>query len=288
MKKFKEYVYITIGFLIVAISAEFFLVPNDIAGGGVMGIAMIINNFTHDYVPQLSVGLMMLIMNAILFVVAILVIGGKFGAKTIYTSLGLSGSLWIIDKIVTPGTAVTHDLLLATVFGTLISGIGMGIVFNQNASTGGTDILAKILNKFIHLDIGKSLLIVDFTVTVVGGLTFGAEKGMYALLCVIVNGFVIDNVIEGFNMCKQVMVISTKNEIIKGFVIDDLGRGCTLLQGVGGYTGENTFVLYTILNRKEFIKLREYIKETDPKAFITVNNTHEVLGEGFKDIIDEN
>lgn len=287
MRKVKEYVLITIGFVVVAISAEFFLVPNNIAGGGVMGIAMILYKFTHSYIPQLSVGLMMLIMNIILFFVAFLVIGGKFGAKTIYSSLGLSGSLWLIDKLVVHGTVVTKNLLLATVFGTLISGIGMGIVFNQNASTGGTDIIAKIINKFFHLDIGKSLLIVDFLITIFGGLTFGIERGMYALLCVIINGFVIDNVIEGFNMCKQIMIISNENETIRKFIIDDLERGCTLLQGMGGYTGEKTFILYTVLNRKEFIKLRSYIRETDPRAFITVNNAHEVLGEGFKDIIGE-
>jgi len=222
MKKIKEYLFITMGFLIVAISAEFFLVPNNIAGGGVMGIAMIIYSFTKQMIPQLSVGLMMLIMNMILFVVAIIFIGGKFGAKTIYSSLGLSGSLWLIEKIIVPGTAITNNLFLATVFGTLISGIGMGIVFNQNASTGGTDILAKILHKFFHLDIGKSLLIVDFIVTIFGGLTFGAERGMYALLCVIINGFVIDNVIEGINLCKQIMVVSTKNEVIRTYIIENL------------------------------------------------------------------
>jgi len=286
MKKIKEYLFITIGFLIVAISAEFFLVPNNIAGGGVMGIAMIIYSFTMPIIPQLSVGLMMLIMNSILFVVAIIFIGGKFGAKTIYSGLGLSGSLWVIEKIVAPGTAITNNLFLATIFGTLISGIGMGIVFNQNASTGGTDIIAKILHKFIHLEIGKSLLIVDFIVTIFGGLTFGAERGMYALLCVIINGFVIDNVIEGINLCKQIMVVSTNNEIIRTFIINELGRGCTLLNGVGGFSGENTFVLYTVLNRKEFIKLRNFIRETDPRAFITVTNAHEVLGEGFKDIVE--
>ena len=287
MKKLKEYIFITIGFLTVAISAEFFLVPNNIAGGGIMGIAMIIYSFTEPIMPQLSVGLMMLIMNMILFVVAIIFIGGKFGAKTIYSSLGLSGSLLIIGRMFTPGTAITSNLLLATIFGTFISGIGMGIVFNQNASTGGTDILAKILHRFIHLDIGKSLLIVDFTVTIFGGLTFGVERGMYALLCVIINGFVIDNVIEGINLCKQIMVVSTKNEIIRTYIIENLGRGCTLLQGMGGFTGEKTFVLYAVLNRKEFIKLRNFIRETDAKAFITVTNAHEVLGEGFKDIIED-
>lgn len=287
MKKFKEYLLITIGFLIVAFAVEFFLVPNDIAGGGVMGIAMVLHNFTETYIPQLTIGLLMLFMNVILFFVAFLFIGGKFGAKTIYSSLGLSGSIWIMDRIIKTGTAVTHDLLLATIFGTFLSGIGMAIVFNQNASTGGTDIIAKILNKFLHFDIGKSLLLVDFTVTLAGGLTFGADKGMFALLSVLINGLVIDNVIDGFNICKQIIVISSKNDIINNYIIKDLSRGCTMLQGNGGYTGESTYILYTVLNRKEFIKLKKYIKDVDSRAFIIISDAREVLGEGFKNILGD-
>ena len=281
MKKFKEYALITIGFIIVAVSIQFFLAPNKIAGGGVMGIAIIINN----YLPSLPVGALMLSMNLILFVVAFLVLGGKFGAKTIYASLGLSGSIWIMERFLPAGTVVTHNLLLATLFGTFLSGIGMGIVFNQNASTGGTDILAKIINKFFHLDIGKSLLAVDFIVTLFGGATFGAEIGMYALLAVIINGVVIDNVIEGLNICKQIMIISSKNKEISDFIIKELERGCTILQGKGGYSGNDTFILYTVLDRKEFIRLKNFIKEVDDRAFITVSVAHEVLGEGFKQMI---
>lgn len=281
MKKFKEYFFITFGVLLVALGAEFFLAPNKIAAGGVFGIAMILNN----YFPNLPIGLIMLVLNGILFTIAFIVIGNKFGAKTIYTTVALSGILWCLEKIVPSGTMVTNNLFLASVFGTFISGIGMGIVFYQNASTGGTDILAKILNKFVSLDIGKSLLAVDFIITLFAGLSFGVEVGMFALLCVIMNGFVIDAVIEGLNISKQMIVISRKNDIISKFITQKLDRSCTLLQGKGGYTGNDTFILYTVLNRKEFIRLKKYIKEVDPTAFITVSDVHEVLGEGFKDII---
>lgn len=281
MKKIKEYIFITFGVLLVALGAEFFLAPNKIAAGGVFGIAMILNN----YFPKLPIGLIMLTLNIILFAIAFIVIGNKFGAKTIYATVALSSILWCLEKIVPAGTMITNNLFLASVFGTFISGIGMGIVFYQNASTGGTDILAKILNKFVSLDIGKSLLSVDFIITLFAGLSFGAEVGMFALLCVIMNGFVIDTVIEGLNISKQVLVISRKYEIISKFIIQKLERGCTLLQGKGGYTGNDTFVLYTVLNTKEFIRLKKYIKEVDPAAFITVSDAHEVLGEGFKDII---
>lgn len=283
MKLFKQYFLITLGVIFVAIGTEFFLAPNNIAAGGVIGIAIIINHF----VPFLKVGFLMLIMNIILFIIAFLIIGNKFGAKTIYSSLTLSAIIWIMDKVVTPDMVVTKDLLLASIFGTFISGIGMGIVFNQNASTGGTDILAKIVHKFVHLDIGKALLSVDFIVTIFAGISFGASIGMYALLCVIINGFVIDGVIEGLNVSKQVMVVSGNNNLISKFILTDLGRSCTLFHGLGGYTKKDTYILYAVMDRKELIKLRDYIKIVDSRAFITVSDAHEVLGEGFKNLIGE-
>lgn len=284
MKKYiREYTMVTIGYIILALAIKFFLAPNKIAGGGVTGIAIIINHL----IPSFSVGSLMLIMNIILFIVGFIAIGGKFGAKTIYASLGLSGLISLLDNYISPEVALTHDLLLATLFGTFLSGIGMGIVFNANASTGGTDILAKILNKFIHLDIGKSLLVVDFVVAVAAGLTFSPEIGMYGLLSVILNGITIDTVIEGMNTCKAIIVMSSKNDLINRYIIEELDRGCTLFEGKGAYSGSKIDVLYTILDRKEFIKLRNYIREIDKKAFITVSEAHEVLGEGFKDIVED-
>lgn len=280
MKKFREYLLITVGYILVALSLELFLVPNKIAAGGVSGIAIIINHI----IPILDVGLLMLAMNVILFIIAFIVIGNKFGGKSIYASLGLSGSIWIMDKLRLYDYVVTKDLLLASIFGTLLSGIGMAMVFNQNASTGGTDILAKILNKFFHLDIGKALLSVDFIVTLFAAAIFGADVGMYALLCVIINGFVIDNVIEGLNTVKEIMILSSKPEEISRYIIDELDRGCTIFHGKGGFSSKSVDILYTVLGRKQFIKLKKFIKEIDNRAFITVSEAHEVLGEGFKDI----
>jgi len=282
MKKFKEYFLITIGFLIVAVSVKFFLEADKIAAGGVMGIAILINYL----VPYLSVGMLMFVLNCLFFILAFSSIGGHFGVKTIYSGLGLSGAVWILDKCI-PNGMVTSNLFLATVFGTLIGGVGMAIVFNQNASTGGTDILAKILNKFFHIDIGKSLLIVDFIITLFAVATLGIELGMYSLLSVILHGFIIDSVIDGFNVCKQVMIISRKNEQFSKYIIEELERGCTIFNGKGGYTWEDTYILYTVLSTNEFIKLKKYIKEVDPKAFITVCDAREVLGEGFNNIVGE-
>lgn len=280
--KIKDYIVITIGYIILALAIKFFLAPNKIVSGGITGIAIIINNYT-----TVSVGMLTLVLNGVLFIVAFGVIGGNFGARTVYASLGLSVVLIILDKFIPKNFAVTNDLLLATLFGTFISAIGMGIIFNKNASTGGTDILAKIITKFVHLDIGKSLLVVDFVVAVAGGIAFSAEIGMYGILSVILLGITVDMVIEGLNKCKSVVVISSKNYLINKYIIEELDRGCTIFEGKGAYSGNSIDVLYTVLDRKQFIKLREYIKGIDKKAFITVSEAHEVLGEGFKDIIEE-
>ena len=271
----KEFALITIGIFLVAISVVYFFEPNNIAAGGITGLAIVINH----YIPFISIGRLVIMVDAILFIVALIVLGAKFGAKTIYSSFLLSTSMWIMQTFIPIN--ITNDLILATIFGTLISAVGMAIVFNANASTGGTDIIAKILNKFFHIEIGKSLLIVDFLVTLLGAVTFGINIGLYGLLAVIINGVVIDNIIAGFKTKSEITIISEKNKEISKFILDDLERGCTFIKGIGGFTGKDTSILYTVLDRNEFIKLKNKIKEIDKNAFITVGEVHEVMGEGF-------
>ncbi len=280
MKKvIKDYLIITIGIILVALSVEYFFIPNNLAAGGVTGFAIVINY----YFPFMETGILVIIMNVILFVVAFIFIGGNFGAKTIYASFGLSVGLWFIEKFMNP-MAVTRDLMLAAIFGTLISSIGMAMVFNANASTGGTDILAKILNKFFDLDIGKSLLAVDFIVTLLATITFGVDVGLYSLLSVIINGFTIDRIIDGFNSVKEIIIISSNWEVTSNYIIKNLERGCTIFDGKGGFTQQDTKMVYTVLGRSQFIKLKNFIKENDPKAFITISEAYDVLGEGFNDL----
>lgn len=278
-KDLKSYLIITFGIILVAISVEYFFAPNNLAAGGVTGAAIVINAIF----PKLSVGILTFIMNAALFVVAFMFIDGNFGVKTIYASLGLSVILWIIEKFFYP-IAVTTDIMMATIFGTIISAVGMAIVFNENASTGGTDILAKILNKFFHLDIGKSLLVVDFVITSASAIVFGIDLGLYAVLSVILLGILVDRFIEGFNSCKSIFIMSEKNKEISQYIMNELDRGCTFLRSEGGYTKNESNVLYAVVSRNQFIKLKNHIKKIDHTAFIAVGEVHEVLGEGFKDI----
>ncbi|MBU3114150.1 YitT family protein [Clostridium lacusfryxellense] len=276
----KQYILITIGIALVASGFYFFLVPNDLAVGGVSGLAMVIN----WYIPGLTIGAIMLVLNVILFVVGFIFIGSNFGVKTIYASFGLSGMIWALEKGFPMSGSITNDLFLELIFGILIGGVGMGMVFNQNASTGGTDIIAKILNKYFHIDIGKALLLADFFVTVLAAIAFGPRIGMYALLGVIINGFTIDAVIAGLNNCKKVEVVSSRGEDIKKFIIENLNRGATLYIAKGAYTNDDKEIITTVVGKKQFIKLKNYIKEIDNKAFIITYNVHETLGEGFKDL----
>lgn len=278
-KIFKEYLLITFGIFLAAIGVEYFFAPNKLAAGGVTGLAIVLNSI----MPNLSVGGLTLGLNVVLFIAAFGVIGGNFGGKTIFASLGMSVIMWIIEKFFNP-VAITNDLIIATVFGTIISAFGMAVVFNNNASTGGTDILAKILNKFFHIDIGKALLIVDLIITFAAAMVFGLDIGFYSMLSVIILGITIDKFIDGFNTSKEIMIISKKSNEISRYILKDLGRGCTYLKGVGAYSKKDIQIIYSILSRAEFIKLKAFIKEIDKDAFISVRESYEVLGEGFNEM----
>lgn len=276
----KQYVFITIGMFLITISLEYLFYPNGVAAGGVAGLAIVINRLTG-----ISAGALMIALNIALFALAFMLIGGGFGTKSIYATFGLSMLLWFFDSFIKP-TAITNNLVLVAFFGSAIQSVGLAIIFNHNSSTGGTSIIAKILNKYFHIDIGRSLLITDFIVTLLAVYAFGVEKGMFGLISVFITGTLIDRVIEGFNLCKTVFVISTKSEEIAQFIMNDLMRGCTFIDGKGAYTKEKTTMIYAVINRRQFILLKSKIKELDPEAFMTVTDTREVLGEGFKEWLE--
>ncbi|MGL4109526.1 YitT family protein [Clostridium sp. LP20] len=281
MKKLKEYGIITFGVLLVVISFELFFFPNNIASGGVSGLALVI----HDMLGIES-GIIMFICNAILFIIAFIFIGGSFGIKSIYASFGLSGVLAFIEKNWTP-VAVTDNLILATVFGSAILALGTAIMLTQDASTGGTSIIAKMLNKYCHIDFGKGLLIADSIVILMAMYTFGMELGLVGLLSVYLTGTLIDKFIDGFNSCKQVTIFTEKEELVVNYIMKDVDRGCTIFKGKGGYTGKENSVILTILSRRQFIQLKQFMIINDPEAFITVSATTEVLGKGFGSLVEE-
>ena len=278
MKKLKEYGIITIGVILVIISFEFFFFPNKIASGGVSGLALVINTMLG-----FDTGIVMIICNAILFVLAFVFIGGNFGIKSLYAAFGLSFALSIIEKTYTP-IAVTDNLMLASIFGSVLLALGSAIMLTQDATTGGTSITAKILSKYAHIDFGKGLLISDSIVILLAMYTFGTERALFGLLSIYLTGNLIDKFIDGFNLSKQVMIFTEQEKLVSDYIIKDIDRGCTVFYGKGGYTGKHSCMILTILNRSEFIKLKKFIMNYDENAFITVNETSEVLGKGFKSL----
>ena len=194
----------------------------------------------------------------------------------------LSVFMWIIERFFTPGV-LTENMFLASFFGSIILGMGAAIVFHQGASTGGTSIIASIISKFTPIGIGISVLLTDSFVCILAISVFGVDKGLFGFFSVILIGLVIDKFIDGFNTCKQVFIITSKEKAIVNHIIKKIDRGCTVLNGHGGYTGSDVKIIYTVLNSNEFIALKKDVKEIDPDAFLTVNESTEVLGKGFTD-----
>lgn len=278
---FKDIFLILIGSFFVAFGTYFFLAPNHIAAGGTSGVAIIINSIF----PNIPIGLLMMGMEIILFIIGIIIIGPVFGGKTIFCSFSISSLVLLMGKIYPNVKPLSNDILIQLILGILICGLGMGIVFNSNASTGGTDIIAKIINKYTQISIGKSVLMADIAVTIAATLILGVNKGMYAILGVILNSTIIDKVILSLNSYKQVAIISNNGENIKNYIVNELSRSATIYYAKGAYKNSNKEVITTILDRKQFLKLKNYIKILDSKAFITVNDVNEVLGEGFTRIV---
>ena len=277
MKKLKEYFLATVGVAIVAFGLEYFFFPLDIAAGGVSGLALAINQLV-----EINPSILVLIFNIILFALAFLVIGSSFGAKSIYATVMLSVIMWIFENFLSP-RAITDNLVLACIFGSAVLAIGTAITFYQNASTGGTSIVAKIINKYFHLPIGQGLLLADCTVTLLAIYSFGVEKGLFGLLSAILIGILVDKFIAGINPVKQVFIITNKEKLIVNFINNEINRGCTILSGKGGYSKESMTVIYTVLSSNQFITLKQFIKLNNPEAFLTVSESTEALGEGFKD-----
>ncbi len=285
LEQIKSYSIIFIGTLLVAIGLDLFLIPNKITAGGVSGLSTVLH-----YLFNVPVGGTMLFFNVILFILAFLLLGKDFGVKSIFATIVLSlqidGLVYLWSflgfnmEIVKRG--ITSDLLLATIFGDIFTGIGMALVLIQNASTGGTDIVARILNRFKGIPFGRSLLLVDALVTIFAGLVFGPELAMYAIIAIFVNSNVIDFVIQGMNQGKKFLIISDKSEEIAKAVLYEMDRGATFLKGVGAYSGEERKILLVAIRNRELVRLRDIVKRIDPDAFVLVSTIYEVMGKGFK------
>ncbi|MBH0231201.1 YitT family protein [Halobacillus yeomjeoni] len=278
LKKIWSFLLMNLGSLAVAINVHFFLSPNSLATGGVSGLSIV----TNKLLPDLSLGLIMLILNIILFIVGFIFLGFQFGAKTIYASLALSFFVWGLEAFFPMEQALSDDLLIQLIIGQIIAASGMALVFHQGASTGGTDIIAMILHKYFSIDVGKGVLFSDIAIAVSSIFIFGPTIGMYAFFGVILNGLVIDYTLQQFEDNKEVVIISRESELVRSFIVNHLGRGATIHHAKGAFNQDDKEVITTILNRKDYTALKRYMTSIDQRAFITVHSMNEILGQNFK------
>jgi len=288
MKKYfptiRDYLLIIISSLIQAVSLRLFFIPANLASGGVSGISQLINHFTGW-----PIGLMVFIGNVPLFLLGWRFLGGfKFAARTavaIATYALFTDLLLKIPLFVSYSTILIDDLqgdiFLNSLYGAIVSGIGYGLVYRARGTSGGSDILARILNNWRGVPMTQSYLMVDTIVILSAGFVFGWKAALYAMIALYISGLVAETVLEGGGTVRSAMIITSKAEDVSARVIDELQRGITYLEGRGGYTGSSRPVLYCVVTRAEVASLKAIVHETDPEAFMVIGVAHEALGEGF-------
>lgn len=288
-KAFIAYSLIVIGAFIMAAGYVFFISPNKIVPGGVFGISIVVHHLTKgifDFAPDgIPVGFTGLILNIPLTIIGIKVLGPRFGVKTIIGLVLTSVFIDFITFFYGDKPLVDDDVLLSAVFGGVMIGVGLGMIFKARATSGGSDIVAMIVTKYTKVPVGQALMYVDSAIVLLGLLAFGDWKiPLYSLVTIFITAKVIDIVIAGFASEKTLFIISEKQEEIRNFIVHELNRGGTFIKGQGIYKGNERTILYTVLNRKELGVLQDFISQTDPNAFMSVIDANEILGEGFKSI----
>ncbi len=279
-EQIKEYVLSTIGVLLTALGLVIFFIPNNIAAGGASGMAMIL----HRLLSAIPIGVWMYIINIVLFILGFTLVGRDFSFKTIYSTFALNFFIDLFDRRLKIPRYTGDGLMLAVFFGNVLASVGMAIAFANNSSTGGTDIVAKILSKYFHTPIGTTLLMIDFSIGILAGFAFNPRIAMYALLAIIINGITIDFILKGLELAVTMTIISGKVDSIKDYILNKMERGATILKARGAYSGRDLDVLYVALRRRELGEVLHAIKQIDPDAFVIVNEARYVLGEGFRSI----
>ncbi len=279
IQKTKEYALITLGVMLVVIGVYFFKFPNNFSTGGVTGMAIILSSLLGSGV---SSGSIVLIINIILLIVGYLTLGKSFGNRTVYGSLLLSLALRVLEILVPLEKPLTNQPLLELAFAVILPSIGSALLFNIGASTGGTDVIAMLLKKYTSLDIGRSLLVTDFLLTVAVFPVFGITTGLLSILGLFLKSTLVDNIIENLNLNKYFTIICVDPKPICDYIINTLHRSATVFDAKGAFTEKEKKIILTVMNRSQAVMLRKLIKQMDPEAFLLITNTSEIIGRGFR------
>ena len=263
----------------MAVGTYFFKFTNNFTFGGITGLAVLVADKTSISASDFS-----FIVNMLLLVLGFVVLGKKFAAKTAYCSILLSVALSTLERVCPMDHPLTDQTMLELCFAIALPALGSAILFNIGSSSGGTDIIAMILKKYSSFDIGKALLVTDIMITVAGCFVFDIKTGLYSFLGLTIRSFMIDNFIEGFNLSKYFNVVCDEPEPICNFLVHELQRSATIVHAQGAFSGKDKYIVFTVLSRPQAVRLRNFIKENQPSAFMLISNTSEIIGKGFHSI----
>ncbi|MFU0824202.1 YitT family protein [Clostridium sp.] len=277
----KKSLMISLGSFINAVSVNLFIIPSKLLSGGLSGISLILH-----YLFNIPVGLSLLLLNIPLLILSILKINKKFTLFTIIGTLVLSFGIMLTAPLTEVFSSASEvNRLLYCIYGGVLSGLGIGLVFSNQGSTGGIDIISMIAKKQYNMDIGTASFVVNLIIISIGAIFFGLEVGLYTLIAMYISSAVIDRVLKGFSRQKMLIIVTKKTENVSSAVMNKLRRGVTILYGEGAYTKEKINIIYCIVSPAQLPKIKQLIREIDENAFISITDTSEVQGKGFVNII---
>lgn len=279
MQKFiKDGTMITLGTVILSIGVYFFKFPNNFATGGISGLAMVLGSL----IPGLSPGTLMLVLNGLLLVAGFIIIGKGFTGRTVYCTALNSLIVWVLERICPLSAPLTSQPFMELVIAIFVIAFGSAILFNYDASSGGTDIVAMIIKKYSSMNIGKALLVSDGLIAASTILIFGVETFLFCIMGLFMKGFMVDGVIESINLCKHFTIVTTKPREMTDFIIKEMNRSATTMKAEGAFSGEEKQLVMVACRRNEAIVLKKAVKRIDEKAFMFITNTSEIVGKGFR------
>lgn len=267
----KEWFQIVVGLAIVAAAVYFFMLPSHVSVGSASALAMILSNF----IP-LPVSAITLIMNIVLLILGYLLIGPEFGGKTLFCAVLMPGMLWILEMLFPNFQSLTQDPLLDVIGYILVVGVGLSMLFSCNASSGGLDIVAKLMNKYLRMDLGQAMSVSGMLVALSSAMVYDKKTVVLSIIGTYFGGLILDHFIFGINIKRKVCIISPKVDEITEFILHDLHSGCSLYDVIGAYDKITRREINVIVDKQEYRLLMDYMKKTDPKAFITVYSVNEI------------
>ena len=267
----KETVILTAAVAIIAAAVYFFLVPSHASVSSISGLGIVLSNFV-----SLPLSAITMILNVVLLIIGFFTCGKEFGVKTVYTSILLPGFLGVFEKAFPGGISLTDSQELDVLCYILVVSVGLSILFNRNASSGGLDIVAKIMNKYLHMELGKAMSLSGMCVALSAALVYDKKTVVLSVLGTYFNGIILDHFIFDHNIKRRVCIITKKEEELRKFIINDLHSGATVYEAIGAYNGQKHNEIITIVDKSEYQKLMNYMNHEDPKAFITIYNVSDM------------